>query len=195
MPDRFCRRLTRSRKAQGWNCNLITIIGDLKDAEGKKLSEVIELWHRSVVECSQELVGKESIEDMQYGPKKTFVDAAGTEERIGESPTGGHFSNSFRKVRRSSQSSLAPTKHSSPSTVATNPRGRSISPLATYRRRIVAVLRSAHNHCSDTCSDEAEDLCEEQAEVRNLPLIPSMHAHSPRSFVQSWSPGYGDGLR
>ncbi len=75
-------------KGPGWSCDLLTVIGDLKDAEGNLLLEVLELWRRNPKECAQELAGKSLIKDMQYAPFESFVDAAGTEERIDESWTG-----------------------------------------------------------------------------------------------------------
>lgn len=63
---------------------MLTVVGDLKDAEGKTLCEVLELWRRDLIECVPELIGKTSIKGMRYAPEKVFLDETGKEERIDE---------------------------------------------------------------------------------------------------------------
>ncbi len=110
---------------------------------------------------------------MQYGPKKTFVDAAGSEERIGESPTAGawwaHAGTASGRRDNHPDHPSARTKRSSLSTVATKSSWPVYLTIGKHTEGGSSLSFEAHAIVARIlASDEAEDLCEEQAEVRNL---------------------------
>lgn len=59
--------------------------GDLKDVDGRTLTEELEIWYRDPVECVKELMGNPMFRDvLTYTPLRTWLDEAGTEAVIGE---------------------------------------------------------------------------------------------------------------
>jgi len=68
-----------------WNLHEIHLTGDLKDDNGKLLTETLELWWWDLVECIQELMGNPMFWDvMRYAPEKVFTDAGGKNEFVSE---------------------------------------------------------------------------------------------------------------
>ncbi|KAK7049033.1 hypothetical protein R3P38DRAFT_3307632 [Favolaschia claudopus] len=71
----------------GAGCKIehVTLTGDLKDENGKPLTETTELCFRDPVECVRELIGNPAFKDvMDYAPTRLFVDAEGKEEFLKE---------------------------------------------------------------------------------------------------------------
>ncbi|KLO14426.1 hypothetical protein SCHPADRAFT_927923 [Schizopora paradoxa] len=74
-------------KGPEWFCESITIEGDVSDANGKPVSEEVELWGRDILEGIAELFGKPSIEGMLHKPERHYTDSDGTEQIISQSNT------------------------------------------------------------------------------------------------------------
>ncbi|KLO04335.1 hypothetical protein SCHPADRAFT_798623, partial [Schizopora paradoxa] len=95
-PFKNCRELLKRidelPRGAEWSCDLLTVVGDVGDADGKKLVEVLELWRRNPEECVRELIGKTSIRNMGYAPQKVFLDKEGKEQRIDEMWTANAWS-------------------------------------------------------------------------------------------------------
>ncbi|KAK7059284.1 hypothetical protein R3P38DRAFT_3303354 [Favolaschia claudopus] len=69
----------------GWKVEHVTLTGDIKDENGKSMTETNELWFRDPVECVRELIGNPAFKDvMDYAPTRLFVDAEGKEEFLKE---------------------------------------------------------------------------------------------------------------
>lgn len=68
-----------------WQCELVTIEGDIKDVDGNVMKEVVELWFRNPLECIQELINNPQFRDvMQYAPLRHFVDQLGQTRVVDE---------------------------------------------------------------------------------------------------------------
>ncbi|KLO06143.1 hypothetical protein SCHPADRAFT_986881, partial [Schizopora paradoxa] len=74
-------------KGPDWFCESITIEGDELDANGKPITEEVELWGRDILEGTAELFGKPSIKGMLHKPEKHYQDRDGNEQIISESNT------------------------------------------------------------------------------------------------------------
>ena len=63
----------------------ITLQGDILDAEGKAMTEDLEVWYRDPVACVKELMGNPMFRDvLKYKPSREWLDEGGTQEVIGE---------------------------------------------------------------------------------------------------------------
>ena len=65
----------------------MTVEGDVLDANGDKICEIVELWRRDLIECVRELIGKPTLSGVRYAPEQVFLDEEGTEQRIDETWT------------------------------------------------------------------------------------------------------------
>lgn len=73
----------------GWHCQEIVQEGDLKDANGKPLTEKLEVWYRDPVECIKELLGNPMFKQhMAYAPTRIYRDPNGNIRQIDEMWTG-----------------------------------------------------------------------------------------------------------
>lgn len=60
-----------------WKLQRVKLNGDLKNDDGKSLSEEVELWYRNPVECIRELLGNPMFRDVtKYAPEKLYEDFA-----------------------------------------------------------------------------------------------------------------------
>ncbi|KAH9947697.1 hypothetical protein B0H21DRAFT_778363 [Amylocystis lapponica] len=58
-----------------WICKEMNQTGDLLDADGKPMSEMLELWYRDPVECVRELLGNPAFANvMHYTPERVYED-------------------------------------------------------------------------------------------------------------------------
>lgn len=69
-------------------CQIVKVEGDRIGEDGNKMTEEVELWHRDVLECIQELIGNPGfVNDIAYEPERVFSDMAGENQIIDEAWT------------------------------------------------------------------------------------------------------------
>ncbi|TDL30148.1 Zn-finger domain-containing protein [Rickenella mellea] len=70
----FLKKIDQLPIGADWKCDLVTVQGDQRDAEGNIMMEEVELWRRDPVECVRELIGNPAFRDgMAYAPEKAFT--------------------------------------------------------------------------------------------------------------------------
>ena len=68
-----------------WQREEIILQGDILDAEGKAMTEDLEVWYRDPVACVKELMGNPMFRDvLQYKPSREWLDEGGNQEVISE---------------------------------------------------------------------------------------------------------------
>ncbi|KAH7904475.1 hypothetical protein BJ138DRAFT_1019119, partial [Hygrophoropsis aurantiaca] len=71
-----------------WQCESITLTGDITNDEGEASVEEVEMWFRDPVECVRELIGNPSFQDvMKYAPERVYTGEEGTDRVINETWT------------------------------------------------------------------------------------------------------------
>ncbi|KIJ62061.1 hypothetical protein HYDPIDRAFT_176793 [Hydnomerulius pinastri MD-312] len=71
--EKFLKLNTLPRGAE-WQCESITLTGDLTDDNGECYVEEVELWHRDPVECIQELLGNPMFAPhLKYAPEQHYT--------------------------------------------------------------------------------------------------------------------------
>ncbi|KAJ4479710.1 hypothetical protein C8J55DRAFT_455705 [Lentinula edodes] len=69
----FFQYIDRLPRGPAFSCTPMHVVGDLKDKDGKKCMETLELWHRDILECIKELMGNPSFKEHQaYAPVRQF---------------------------------------------------------------------------------------------------------------------------
>ncbi|KAF7790601.1 hypothetical protein EIP86_001557 [Pleurotus ostreatoroseus] len=83
--DKLYKAVDELPKGFQWHCREITQTGDLKDADGKYLTETVEVWYRNPVECVRELLGNPLFAKLlAYAPECVYRDRTGKERHIDE---------------------------------------------------------------------------------------------------------------
>lgn len=81
--------MDKLRKGPEWTYEPLHVVGDLRDEDGKPLTEDLELWLRNPVDCVAELIGNPVFKDhISYAPEKVFADRLGRIRRYDEMWTG-----------------------------------------------------------------------------------------------------------
>ncbi|KAJ3861150.1 hypothetical protein EV359DRAFT_47752, partial [Lentinula novae-zelandiae] len=69
----FFRTIDLLPTGPSFSCTPMEVVGNLKDANGKNHTEVLELWHRDIFDCVSELMGNPAFNGKQeYAPKREF---------------------------------------------------------------------------------------------------------------------------
>ncbi|KAI0690630.1 hypothetical protein BC835DRAFT_1280656 [Cytidiella melzeri] len=72
----------------GWKCQELVQTGDLVDAEGRPLTESLELWFRDPIDCVRELLGNPMFKNLlAYAPERVYRDSQGRVRHIDETWT------------------------------------------------------------------------------------------------------------
>ena len=83
--DKLYKAVDELPKGFQWHCREITQTGDVKDVDGKELTETVEVWYRDPVECIRELLGNPLFARMlAYAPERVYRDREGKEQHIDE---------------------------------------------------------------------------------------------------------------
>jgi len=73
----------------GWQCEIVDVVGDTLDDNGKPMGEKLELWRRDPLECIQELLGNPVFKDhVSYVPERVYTSTEGEERVYDEMWTG-----------------------------------------------------------------------------------------------------------
>lgn len=87
--DALYKRVDELPSGVNWHCREVVQEGDLMDANGKPLTERLELWYRDPVECVQELMGNPIFKNhLAYAPTRVYQDREGRVRQIDEMWTG-----------------------------------------------------------------------------------------------------------
>ncbi|KAI0755864.1 hypothetical protein BC629DRAFT_1584640 [Irpex lacteus] len=87
--DELYRRVDELPSGVGWHCREVVQEGDLKDVNGRPLTEKLELWYRDPVDCVKELMGNPVFKDhLAYAPTRVYQDRRGQVRQIDEMWTG-----------------------------------------------------------------------------------------------------------
>ena len=71
-----------------FECEQIQVEGTCLDGMGKKCIEVVELWHRNLIDCIREIIGNPALQDhLQYSPVKIFTNSSCDEQVFNEMRT------------------------------------------------------------------------------------------------------------
>ncbi|KAJ7604630.1 hypothetical protein FB45DRAFT_768475 [Roridomyces roridus] len=85
----FLQKIDALPTGPDWSCEIMTVVGDVKDEDGKLLTEDLELWMRDPVECIKQLMGNPLFkENMVYAPERAYTSAKGTTRVLDEMWTG-----------------------------------------------------------------------------------------------------------
>jgi hypothetical protein len=84
----FMSKVDALPRGPEWTVDFLAIQGDLLDANGKPMEEIIELWRKDPVECVRELIGNPSFKDNHYAPIKIYEDDKGHIRVYGEMCSG-----------------------------------------------------------------------------------------------------------
>ncbi|KAJ7643557.1 Zn-finger domain-containing protein [Roridomyces roridus] len=85
----FLQKIDALPTGPDWSCEIMTVVGDEKDEDGKLLTEDLELWMRDPVECIKQLMGNPLFkEHMAYTPERAYTSAKGTARVLDEMWTG-----------------------------------------------------------------------------------------------------------
>ena len=72
-----------------WLCDEITVMGDLRDSQGRPLVEKVNLWRRRPLDCIRELISNPAFKErMRFAPEKIFEDEELLKRIINEMWTG-----------------------------------------------------------------------------------------------------------
>jgi hypothetical protein len=83
------KKIDRLPSKSGWKCETVEVKGNMIGAEGKPVTESVELWFRDPVECIQALIGDPTFrENLAYAPQKVFTSGSGTTRIYDEAWTG-----------------------------------------------------------------------------------------------------------
>ncbi|KAL0575162.1 hypothetical protein V5O48_006805 [Marasmius crinis-equi] len=75
-------------KGPGWSWTGLSVTGNLKDANGDYLKEVLDVWHRDPVEVVRDLIGNPAFKEfMSYAPQRVYRDEEATNREYSESCT------------------------------------------------------------------------------------------------------------
>lgn len=87
--DELYARIDQLPGGVRWHCKEVVQEGNLKDDNGKPLTENLELWYRDPVECIQELLGNPMFKkNLAYAPARIYRDPEGKVRQIDEMWTG-----------------------------------------------------------------------------------------------------------
>ncbi|KAJ7050865.1 hypothetical protein C8F01DRAFT_1343437 [Mycena amicta] len=68
-----------------WGCEMLTIVGDTKDGDGKPIVEELEFWRRDALECIKDLMANPAFKKhMHYAPEHVYRDEACTNREYSE---------------------------------------------------------------------------------------------------------------
>ncbi|KAJ7619276.1 hypothetical protein FB45DRAFT_755446 [Roridomyces roridus] len=85
----FLQKIDALPTGPGWSCEIMSVVGNVKDEDGNLLTEDLELWMRDPVECIQQLMGNPLFkEHMVYAPERAYTSAKGTTRVLDEMWTG-----------------------------------------------------------------------------------------------------------
>ncbi|KAJ3859983.1 hypothetical protein EV359DRAFT_75404 [Lentinula novae-zelandiae] len=69
----FFRTIDLLPTGPSFSCTPMEVMGNLKDTNGENRTEVLELWHRDILECISELMGNPAFNEKQeYAPRREF---------------------------------------------------------------------------------------------------------------------------
>ncbi|KAH9927362.1 uncharacterized protein B0H18DRAFT_875767 [Fomitopsis serialis] len=86
--DTLLRSVDSLPNGADWQCELVELLGDITDLDGKAMKETVEFWFRDPLECIRELIGNPTFRDaMKYAPERHFVDKNGKTRVISEMST------------------------------------------------------------------------------------------------------------
>ncbi|KAL0568476.1 hypothetical protein V5O48_013508 [Marasmius crinis-equi] len=75
-------------KGPGWSWTGLSVKGNLKDANGEPLKEILDVWHRDPVEVVRDLLGNPAFKEfMHYVPQRVYRDENATNREYSESCT------------------------------------------------------------------------------------------------------------
>ncbi len=67
----------------GWNLIEVTVVGNVLDAKGEPMKEVLECWVRNPAELVADLMGNPEFADcIHFAPKEEYVDSEDVAERL-----------------------------------------------------------------------------------------------------------------
>ena len=85
----FLKKVDQLPTGPEWKCNIIEVMGDLLDDEGKPMSEHLELWHHDPIKCVKALIGNPAFKDfISYVPERVYRDDKGRVRVYDEMWTG-----------------------------------------------------------------------------------------------------------
>ncbi|KIO17315.1 hypothetical protein M407DRAFT_42356, partial [Tulasnella calospora MUT 4182] len=71
---KFFKEIDTLPRGPGFTCEMVSIIGNILNANGAQMKEEAELWLRDPVECVRDLMGKVTLWDaMNYQPMKVYT--------------------------------------------------------------------------------------------------------------------------
>jgi hypothetical protein len=69
----FMKKVDDLLTGPGWNCELITVTGNVCDEDGEMMKDILELWCWDPVEIVHDLIGNPAFKDyMAYTLEKTY---------------------------------------------------------------------------------------------------------------------------
>ncbi|KAJ7061779.1 hypothetical protein C8F01DRAFT_1286849 [Mycena amicta] len=75
-----------------WGCEMLTIVGDTKDGDGKPIVEELEFWRRDALECIKDLMANPAFnKHMHYAPEHVYRDEACTNREYSEMYTADRW--------------------------------------------------------------------------------------------------------
>ncbi|KAG2113451.1 uncharacterized protein F5147DRAFT_744159 [Suillus discolor] len=82
-----------------WQCEAMTLTGDITNDEGEPQTEDVELWFRDPVECIRDLIGNPCFKDsMSYAPEHSYTGPEGKSRVIDEMWTADWWWNMQERV-------------------------------------------------------------------------------------------------